>query len=162
MFPLALLSPRVIAEILIFVLLGAAGWWGYNWIYDRGAAHVQQKWDLEKASQDAASARVATDALATTKALQASADRDKETKNAQINTLNANLASAIAGLSNRPSRPDPGSVPSNPATGGGCTGAELYKPDAEFLAREASRGDALQAELQLCYSRYRAARDALK
>jgi hypothetical protein len=152
----------VIAEIFIFVLLGAAGWWAYDTIYDRGAEHVQKQWDAEKAAQASESAKVASDALATTKSLQASADRDKETKNAQIATLNASLASAIAGLSNRPARPDPGSVPSNPSARGGCTGAELYKPDAEFLTREAARGDALQAELQLCYSRYRAAREALK
>ena len=33
----------------------------------------------------------------------------------------------------------------------GATGAELSSPDAEFLAREAARGDKIRAALNACY-----------
>ena len=159
---LALLSPKVWLEIGIAALLVALAWYGYNWVYDRGANSVQSKWDTEKLEQAQQSASALSAALQVTKDLQTSADKDKESKNAQIKNLNASLNTALIGLSNRPSRPDPSGVPGNTSTGGGCTGANLFKPDAEFLAREAARADTLQVELQLCYDRYRKARDAIK
>ena len=159
---LALSNPKVWLELALAAAVAWCSWYTYNWIYDRGADSVQRKWDaveLERAQQ---SAKVASDALKITKDLQTSADKAQEATSEQIKTLNSSLASAIVGLRNRPTRPDSGSVPVNPGAGRGCTGAELYKPDAEFLAREAARADALQIELKLCYDRYQAARNALK
>lgn len=75
---------------------------------------------------------------------------ERESANAAVNTK---LASTIEWLRNRPDRPAPGAVPSTTSSGQpGATGAELYRPDAEFLAREASRADRLRAALQQCYA----------
>jgi len=159
---LALINPKVWLEIAVIATLAASGWYAYTWIWDRGADYTQRKWDAVERERADASAKAASDALRITKDLQVSADKDKETKDAQIKTLNASLSTAIAGLSNRTPRPDASGVSSHTPAGAGCTGAELYKPDAEFLTREAARADTLQVELNACYVRYRAVRDALK
>lgn len=158
----ALLSPKVWLEIAIAALISAACWYGYHLIYERGADHVQRKWDSVERERAEASAKVAADALAITKDLQAKMDQQRGESNAQIKSLNVTLGSAIAGLSNRPSRGDAGSVPGNPTAGAGCTGAGLFKQDGEFLARESARADKLRIDLQACQAAYGAARDALK
>jgi hypothetical protein len=38
----------------------------------------------------------------------------------------------------------------------GCTGEKLYRPDGEFLAREAARGDELRILLKQCRDQYEA------
>lgn len=162
MSPLALLSPKVWLEIAIAAAIAGACWWGYNTIYDRGADHVQRKWDAVERERAEQSAKVAADALAVTKDLQTKMDQQRGESNAQIKSLNLTLGAAIVGLSNRPSRGDAGGVPGNPATGAGCTGAGLFKQDSEFLAREAARADKLRIDLQACQAAYNAARDALK
>jgi hypothetical protein len=90
--------------------------------------------------------------------LQATADKLKETKDAQIRTINARLAATLVELRNRPARPaaipdtTQAAVAQPPATGG--TGAFLYREDAEFLAREAARADEIRAALQQCTAQY--------
>lgn len=150
----ALISPRVWAELALLGVLAFCGWYAYNWVYDRGADTVQRKWDSVKAEQDRESAKVASDALATTKALQDSADTERKAKNAQIASLNTKLGVAIAGLSNRPSRTDPSSVSTGTGTGTLCTGAGLYREDGEFLTREAARAKALDIKLASCEADY--------
>ena len=55
---LALINPRVWLEIAVVAILVACGWYGYNAIYDRGAEHVQVKWDAEKKEQADAALKV--------------------------------------------------------------------------------------------------------
>ena len=153
--------PRLIIAAVLALLLALAGWWAYNAVYARGAESVQVRWDaveLERAQQ---SAQVAADALQTTKALQAAADKQRKASHAQIAALNQSLAVALAGLQNRPARPDAGSVPGDAAAGAGCTGAGLFRTDAEFLTRESARADKLRIELAQCQTQYNAARAAL-
>ena len=154
---LALINPKVWLELALVAVLVFCGWYAYNAIYDRGAASVQAKWEAEKLATAQASAKVTADALATTKALaDAASKRDGET-NAQISKLNTSLATAIAGLSNRPARPDSGSVPGAASDGKGqpgCTGAGLYKDDGQFLARYARDTAELQLRLKACYAQY--------
>lgn len=62
-----------------------------------------------------------------------------------------NLDAALDSLRGRPERPAgmPGTARADCAGG---TGAELSRADAEFLSREAARGDDLRAGLEACYS----------
>jgi hypothetical protein len=164
---LALINPKVWLEIAIAAIIAGACWWGYNTVYDRGADAVQRKWDAVEKERSDQSAKVAADALQATKDLQASADKQRGITNEQIANLNRNLGTAIAGLSNRPSRTDAGGVPGSPAAGTSgseprCTGAGLYKEDGEFLIREAARAKGLAIQLAQCQTQYNSAREKLK
>lgn len=161
------LPPKVWLQIAIAAIIAGACWWGYNTVYDRGADAVQRKWDAVEKERSDQSAKVAADALQATKDLQASADKQREKANEQIASLNRNLGTAIAGLSNRAPRPDASGVPGNAASGAGgseprCTGAGLYKEDSEFLTREAARAKGLAIQLAQCQAQYNAAREKLK
>ena len=160
---LALLNPRVWAGLALAAALAGIGWWGYNLVYDRGAQSVQTKWDAEKKDQAEQSAKVATDALAVTKSLQVSADNQRKAANAQISKLNDSLSAALERLRERPARPDPSDVPTGAgaAAGVGCTGAQLYRPDAELLTRESARAQRLLIDLKFCQAQYRDVYEAL-
>jgi len=90
--------------------------------------------------------------------LQATADKLKETKDAQIRTINARLAATLVELRERPARPasvaEAAPVADAPAPATGGTGAFLYREDAEFLAREAARADEIRAALIQCNAQY--------
>jgi hypothetical protein len=161
--PLQLLNPKVWLELAVAGILIAAAWYGYNWVYDRGASSVQVQWDKEKLKQAEQSAKVSADALATTKVLAATIDQQRTQTNAQIANLNSSLSSAIAGLRDRPARNSDGSVSRNPATGAaiGATGADLLRQDSEFLTREAARADKLRLQLAQCQAQYNAVRDKI-
>lgn len=63
-------------------------------------------------------------------------------------------------LQHRPERPAAGAgagVPGGAGTALACTGAQLYRADAAFLAGEAARADALRIQLADCRARYDAA-----
>ncbi len=158
----ALLSPKVWLEIAIAALISAACWYGYHWIYERGADHVQRKWDSVERERAEASAKVAADALAITKDLQSRMDQQRGEANAQLANLNRSLGSAIAGLSNRPSRGDTGGVPGDPSARRGCYPSELYREDAAVALKLSAEADQLRIALGACQAAYGAARDALK
>lgn len=159
---LTLLNPRALLELAAVVCLAGLVWWGYNFVHARGAESVQIKWDAEKRDQAEQSAQVAADALATTKALAATLDKQRSTANAQINSLNGSLAAALAGLSDRPPRGSESSVPTDTSAGSGrCTGRELYREDSAFLTGEAARADRLAIQLAQCQAAYQSAREAL-
>lgn len=63
---------------------------------------------------------------------------------------------ALAELRNRPRRPAPGTAEAtgNGQAASGCTGAQLYGNDAEFLIREAADADKLRVGLKACYAQY--------
>ena len=85
-------------------------------------------------------------------ALQAAADTARNTKDAEIAIIRGQLDAALVSLRERPLR---GADLSGPA--GACpaaTGAQLSREDAEFLAREAARADAVVAELNYCRLNY--------
>jgi hypothetical protein len=95
--------------------------------------------------------------------MQALSDNLRKTKDAQIRNLDTRLAAALDGLRNRPDRPGASDMPTDTgaASATGCTGAQLYKRDGEFLVRESARADRLLADLAQCQDQYEAARSAL-
>lgn len=97
-------------------------------------------------------------------ALQESFDNIQKDKDAKIKTLNARVASLTRSLQERPSRPESSGVPDNSRveeTKQGATGAQLYREDGIFLAREATRAELIKEELQTCYKSYDAAKEVL-
>lgn len=79
---------------------------------------------------------------------QEDADKIRKEKDAQIRNINNQLADALIGLRQRPSRSESSS------NGQGGTGLSLSSEDASFLVREASRADELRIALDACYKQY--------
>jgi hypothetical protein len=148
---------RLAAAIMLAAALAGLYWKGYT----SGKKAVQAEWNAERLAM-AENTRLLLMANAkTTGDLQAKADKERASKNAQINSLNLELDESLKRLRNRTERPA-SDMPKAPGTGGNGTGAELYREDAEFLAREAARADKLRARLNQCIASYNAAKEALK
>jgi len=160
---LALINPKVWAEIFVAGIIVAAGWYGYNWIWDRGFAASENLHLQEKLALAEATVKAVNDTKATSDKLQADKDQLRRDKDAQITSINSTLATAIAGLRDRPARDGAGNLPVDPATGArlGATGADLSRQDGEFLAGESARANKLRANLIECQAAYGKARAAL-
>ena len=146
--------------ILGFVLaVAAAGGAGLYQGHEMGMAEVQQKWDKERAAQEAEYAAAQAAAREKEQALQAGADQLRQEKDREIRNLNARATALSNSLRDRQERPTaeasavPSATDARPAATG-CTGKELYRPDGEFLAREAARGDELRILLKQCRDQY--------
>lgn len=112
----------------------AAGWQVNSWRLESNYHKekleilVQAKKDLERSERQA--------------------EEIERTKNRQIRAITGKLNATVEQLRQRPER-----VPVAPACEG-TTGAELSRPDAEFLAGEAARADRLRQALATCYQLY--------
>ena len=95
-----------------------------------------------------------------TSALQSQANKEKEIKDAKIKSINSQLSVAIGELHKRSQRPS--DVDKTPSVGEVCTGAQLYREDAEFLTREASRAQRILEERDYIYNQYENARKLTK
>ena len=150
------------------IIAGIAAVLGTGLIYLRytgvvsGRAEVQASWDADKAQVAKETADSLARVAASATALQAKADKERGTLNAQIHSIDLERDELLRRLRARPARPEgTGGVPPNTGPGPSCTGASLYAPDGEFLAREAARGDAIRARLASCESAYKRAQDAV-
>lgn len=150
---------KVWAAILIAVALAASHWK----VYKVGQNEVQAKWTAEKLDTAQQTLRLLEKNTRASTELQDQADNTRRIKNAHIARLDADLAAALAGLQNRPDRPGDGNLPADTGAGSnaGCTGAQLFRPDAGFLVRESARADKLLADLAQCQAAYDQARAAV-
>ena len=148
MVPVSLIA----AGVLAVTALGA-GLFGYS----QGAKSVQAELDAYRAATAMAQEQLRTEALARERALQANANRlRKELTNEKTRTA-AVQRELADGLHERADRPGGGGV--SQAAGdrdapAGCTGAELYRGDAQFLVGLAARADTLRLQLATCQSAY--------
>ena len=81
--------------------------------------------------------------------IQDATDQIRKDKDAQINSINNQLANALVELRSRPSRTS--QISSNGQSG---TGLSLYAEDGSFLEWEAARADKLRTALEACYKQY--------
>lgn len=155
----ALLNWRVWAAVLVAVCLAASHWKAYK----LGGSEARAILAQEREGLAKQSARVVEQTLAKQTDLQNKADAQRRNKDAQITRLNTDLAAALDGLRDRPPRPGPGDLPATtgPGPAAGCTGAQLYRPDAAFLTRIAGEADRLRIDLGQCQAAYESARQAL-
>ena len=131
MFPLGVLDS---VKIGLFALsLCVAGYLGY--------AVESSRFNSYKQAQQAA-----TQALQ--EQHQALADQIRKEKDAQIASINTQLADALIKLRERPNRAQ------NTTNGQGGTGLSLSAEDSVFLEREAARADILRTALSACYAQY--------
>jgi hypothetical protein len=93
-------------------------------------------------------------------AYKAQADKDKQDA---LTKVSASLTATISSLQQRPTRSDLNSAVASAVASAkqACTGAELFREDAEFLAREAARADAVIVERDYYYGQYEHAREVL-
>lgn len=138
--------------------VAAAAGTGFYKGVGHGQAEVRQAWDKEKAEQYAAYAKGQELARQKEQQLQADADRLRRDKDAQIRNINARATALANSLRDRDSRTAQASPSashtSTGQTGSRCTGSELSREDAEFLAGEAARADQLRAALRQCVAQY--------
>jgi hypothetical protein len=95
--------------------------------------------------------------------MQEQADRIRSEQNAKIQSVQRSLNIALNGLRNRPSAAEARDAnrTGNGQAISGCTGAELYRENAEDLVREAARADTVREGLKSCYQQYDSVRDVL-
>jgi len=153
------MNPWLILGVVLAV--ATAGGAGLYQGRELGMAKVNQEWDKERAAQEAAYAQAQAEARAKEQELQANADVIRQEKDREIRNLNARTTALANSLRDRSDRPTTeASTLSNStetrSTPAGCTGKELYRPDGEFLAREAARGDELRILLKQCREQYEA------
>jgi len=82
---------------------------------------------------------------------QAKTDEIRKIKDAQIQSINNQLANALVQLRNRPSRSD---TTSNGQATSASNGSQLFYEDSTFLTREAARADTIREALKACYAQY--------
>ena len=150
------MNPYLILGVVLAVILAAGG--GYVRGHSAGEAEVQQQWDKEKTALAEEHAKAQTAAREKEQELQAAADKLRQEKDREIREVNARAAALANSVRNRPERAAPagGTAQTAGAGPGGarCTGAELPREDAAFLAGEAARADQLRAALAQCYAQY--------
>jgi hypothetical protein len=128
--------------------------WQVHMQRDIGRAEVRLEWDAQ-VSQQREDARIESE-----KNRQIEAERTRLAAQAQqrkddaLHAINTRLAADLVQLRNRPERPAGGAAPGNPPVGQACTGAQLYRPDAEFLAGEAARAQRVLEQRDYCHQRY--------
>ena len=126
---------KLIAYLVAITLIFSAGWTINGWRYEKKIAN-------EKIAQE----RIIQQKEA---ANQLAADQIRKDKDAQIKSINDQLANALVQLRSRPSRSQ---YSSNIGQDG--TGRSLSAEDAEFLIREATRADEIRTALDACYKQY--------
>ena len=75
-------------------------------------------------------------------------------KDEKIKSISSKLNITLNELQQRTSRSSSNTSSTTPSSGKTCTGAELYREDGEFLAREAARADKILEERDYYYSEY--------
>ncbi len=153
-----LLNPRVIAGILVLLLLAATHWKAYV----SGEKNILAKWDADKLLQAEAYKQALQYSIKESKVLQSHSDKIQAKKDEQAKIISAKLATALNELRNRESRENnPSDNSTSVGTKRSCSGADLYREDADFLVREASSADRVKVELQECQQKYNKVRDTL-
>ena len=120
---------------------------GFYW-FDAGQTKANLEWTAKAETARANAEKMARDKE---RYWQGELNANVEHYQTQMSATRDKLATAVASLQSRSARrPDmPGDTEASSRCAG-STGAELSKPDGEFLAREAARADEIVGQLILC------------
>lgn len=150
----------LVAPIAIAISLAGCAWYAHSSGRQSGMQATQSRWDAEKVRTLEAQGEQILIAQQREGELRAQMDNLKRTHRDQTTRIAAAHADLVDSLRQRPDRPSAGGLPEGATAGAGpvtgCTGAQLYRPDGEFLAREAARADQLRAALGVCAAAYNA------
>ena len=140
--------------VLLVILQIAVG----LFIYRAGQNNIKTKWQAERLETFAAYNEAINASFKREAALrERMAQRHREASN-EISNLERERDRLIVSMRNRPARPD--TLPETPTTdSAGCTGANLFDRDAEFLARLAADADRTRIALMSCVDAYEELRE---
>jgi hypothetical protein len=128
--------------------------------YVKGHEADHKDWMVDKAKQQEQTTALILSTNAKTVALQHAKDTDEGELRAEKDRIANDLAIALDSLHSRDARPI-----DLPATAGAhavCTGAGLYREDAEFLSREAAAAKSIAKERDDCAALYDSGKAALE
>lgn len=148
------LSEQIIAAVAALLAIGLISFSGFKYIKQQGFNEATAIYEKQKAAD-----KKITDAA--TKKLQEQADNAAKDKQDAIQAADAKYAALLDSLRKRPTRPTQTGSSTTAKTTGSCTGAELYRDDAEFLAGQAALADKVVIERDFYYERYESARRLL-
>lgn len=133
--------PQWTVQVLLMAALCGAAYFFHSSTVER---------EVEKAREEARAGMVE-------ESIHAAASLRLKEKEDEVASLRSNLNRTLRLLDSRPSRSSPA-----PQAASSCTGAELYREDGEFLAREAARAEKVRVERDYWYNQYEAARILLE
>lgn len=154
------MSWRTCLALALALLLLAGTHWKAYMVGEQG---VKAEWTTEKLAQSNAQVEAEQAARTKEQGMQASADKLRDTQNAQIRTLAIDLdrARAAIRLQHRASRPAD-YVPPPASAGVGCSPGAVFAEDADVALGLAAEADELRIAYRRCEAQYSAAREALK
>jgi hypothetical protein len=164
MWNLKLLAVSAIATT---TLLAGTAWYSYNRGSQYGMSVIQTQWDAERLAVAQAIAAELERVRTVEQTLRTNLTKQRKEHKNEMDRLSIQYESALGRLSDRPDRPAEGSaeLPEDSPVGAvpadGCTGASLFRPDAEFLTREAHRADQLRLALKACQAAYDSVRESI-
>lgn len=133
-----MISPQLLAGVGVVVLLVVT----HGYAYMSGSKHKENEHKAELLEAQKKAQEIE-------RTWQGAADAIVKNLEAKRAVTQRNLDIALNGLRDRPER----AMPDDSRAGcKGATGAELSRPDAGFLVREAARADRLQSALTACYA----------
>lgn len=143
------------------LVVGIAGTWHTNRVeraVEAARSSLTQKYSTTYVEGLESSLKASNDLLA-------DAIKSKESLENEKTTTRELHKSVVAGLQHRATRAESKASSTNISASPvvqTCTGAELSREDAEFLAREAARADGVLAERDYYFSQYEKARLAVE
>jgi hypothetical protein len=153
-------SVYLVTAMGVAAILAGTHWKLYTDGRKAGAAQVQQRWDQQLSQLSAERLEAEMKARQREQALQRLANQQRTKHREEVDRILRDHAALVDSLQNRPDRPAPaasgaGTVPQVASLGAvGCTGAQLARPDAEFLAGYAADAARLQTALKRCETAY--------
>lgn len=143
---------REFTAICAIVILTFVGYFGYSYVYNQGVEH--QKQEMRKAVDQAKK-----EAQNVSKKLQEDSNKALKDKDDKIKEISLTRDNLLSELRKRKTR-DSGNS-SNPGNTQTCTGAFLFREDAEFLAGEAARADKIIIERDYYFKQYQQVKEKL-
>lgn len=148
------LTEKIISVLAVVFAVGFVSYSGFHYVkklgYDEAVSIYEKQKAKDKAITDAAQAQ-----------LQLKADQAAKDKQDALKAADVKYAALADSLRKRPTRPSQAGSSATARSTGSCTGSELYREDAEFLAGEAARADKVTIERDYYYERYEDARNLL-
>lgn len=145
----------IAALIIVSIALG-----GYFAGRRDGRELVQAQWNAEKADQQRQLAETTAAYRSREQQLAQQVADITEEKNHAVNDLEQRVAVLSDRVRQFAERPAVSTTTKTATDGKNRCGAVIYRPDAEFLAKEAERADKLRLSLLACQQQYEAAQQA--
>jgi hypothetical protein len=145
-----LMNRWVLGGVAGLLMLGFSYWKGYI----KGQEVVQGKWDAEKVVLEREAQAWKDKTREAEQNVQKEVNRIQREKHDAVKVANTKYTALIDSLRQRPEARATDTMPSGTGSDIGCTGAQLARPDAEFLAGYAADAERLQAAYNSCRQAY--------